>query len=74
MAKHDPVRHPAHYEQAGLQMTDVILKLRKCFLIGNALKYLWRAGVKGGKAKEIEDLEKAVWYVQRRIRQLKEGK
>jgi hypothetical protein len=39
------------------------------FNIGNAIKYLWRADHKNG----IEDLKKAVWYVQREIERL-EGK
>ena len=44
--------------------------------IGNAIKYLWRAGLKQDadkteRDKEIEDLEKAVWYINDRIKQLK---
>jgi hypothetical protein len=39
---------------------------------GNAIKYIWRAGLKD-KAKEIEDLKKAVWYINREISKL-EGK
>ncbi len=39
------------------------------FCIGNAVKYLWRAGLKGNA---IEDLEKARWYVEREIKRLRE--
>lgn len=42
---------------------------------GNAIKYLWRAGLKqeqgkSNKEKEIEDLNKAIWYIQDRINQI----
>jgi hypothetical protein len=38
------------------------------FCLGNAIKYIWRADLKGG----AEDLEKAVWYIQREIQRRKE--
>ena len=46
-----------------------------CFSIGNAIKYLWRAGLKKDASltdteKEIEDLKKAIWYIQDRIDEL----
>lgn len=50
-----------------------------CFSIGNAIKYLWRAGLKQEEGyvsvdKEIEDLKKAVWYINDRIKQLENEK
>jgi len=63
------VNHPKHYNQhpAGIECIDII-RHYTCD-IANAIKYLWRAGLKPemGKedaAKEIEDLEKALWYIE----------
>lgn len=65
----EQVNHPKHYNQhsAGIECIDVI-RHYTCD-IANALKYLWRAGLKGeiGKEaaeKEIEDLKKALWYIE----------
>lgn len=65
----EQVNHPKHYNQhpAGIECIDII-RHYTCD-IANALKYLWRAGLKGeiGKEaaeKEIEDLEKALWYIE----------
>lgn len=64
----EQVNHPSHYCQhpAGIECISVIRNY-VCD-IANALKYLWRAGLKEemGKddiAKEIEDLKKALWYI-----------
>src|SRR5574344_420363 len=61
------VDHPAHYNSnpCGVECIDVVRY--HDFDTGNAIKYLWRCGLKGegGRTrleKEIEDLEKAVWY------------
>lgn len=76
----DSVEHPRHYnslpaacEKCGypIECIDVIEHMDLC--IGNAVKYVWRAGHKD-PSKEIEDLEKAVWYLQRRIKRLKKEK
>lgn len=63
------VNHPTHYNQhpAGIECIDII-RHYTCD-IANALKYLWRAGLKPeiGKddaEKEIEDLKKALWYIE----------
>ena len=65
----ESVNHPKHYNQHpnGIECIDVI-RHYTCD-IANALKYLWRAGLKPelGKAdadKEIEDLKKALWYIE----------
>lgn len=60
----DAVNHPDHYNAhpAGIECIDVVEHLP--FNVGNAIKYLWRAGLKGD---ELEDLRKAAWYVQREI-------
>jgi len=62
----DTVREPSHYIlDNGLEFRDVIKAhgWHEHFWKGNALKYLWRAGKKGGKAQEIEDLKKARQYI-----------
>lgn len=63
------VNHPSHYNQhpAGIECIDII-RHYTCD-IANALKYLWRAGLKTDAdktpiMKEIEDLKKALWYIQ----------
>lgn len=70
------VNHPLHYNQHPSGIECIEIARHYCFSIGNAIKYLWRAGLKqeAGKSditKEIEDLEKAKWYIQDRINQLK---
>lgn len=61
----DAVDHPAHYNQhpKGIECIDVIEDW-SCFNVANAVKYLWRCGHKGDA---IEDLRKAVWYLEREI-------
>jgi hypothetical protein len=67
----DKVDHPSHYNSVnGIECIDVVEQFN--FNRGNAIKYIWRAGLKD-KAKEIEDLKKAVWYINREIFKL-EGK
>ncbi len=71
----DNVNHPAHYTShpSGIECIEVVRHY--CFSIGNAIKYLWRAGLKKEQGideidKEIEDLNKAIWYINDRIHQL----
>ena len=64
----DPVDHPAHYtEGRRFEPIDVIEDWELGFHLGNALKYISRAGRKGDAR---EDLEKAVWYLNREIARL----
>ena len=60
----DPIEKPAHYNTTSLQPIEVIEEFRLGFHLGNAIKYLARAGLKGDYA---EDLGKARWYLKRRI-------
>lgn len=65
----DNVNHPAHYKQGGIECIDAIeaavtgLSGFEGMCTGNAIKYLFRWKHKAG----IEDLKKAVWYVNRLI-------
>ena len=58
------VTDPSYYRShpSGVECIDIIRHLP--FNVGNAIKYLWRAGDKVGPEKLREDLEKALWYIQ----------
>ena len=61
----DGVDHPVHYNQhpAGIECIDVIEHMPHN--VGAAIKYLWRAGLKGGDVEAARDLRKAAWYAER---------
>jgi hypothetical protein len=69
---YEHVNHPKHY--GGVENTYEVIKvieaLEMDFHLGNTFKYIARAGKKGSD-KEIQDLEKALWYLQRKIDLLK---
>ena len=67
----DPVTHPAHYTFGNYEVIDVINDWKLNFNRGNAIKYIARAGKKNPD-KEIEDLEKAVFYLQDEIKRLRD--
>lgn len=72
----DKVNHPSHYCSDASGVECIQITEHRDFLIGNAIKYLWRAGIKKetdktDKEKEIEDLEKAIFYINRKISNLK---
>lgn len=69
----DAVNSPAHYADGKIEVIDFIEDKNLDFCLGNAVKYIARAGKKD-KDKEVEDLEKALWYINRRIKQLTEKK
>ena len=60
----DVVNHPPHYtaHPSGVECIQITEHMNFC--LGNAIKYLWRADLKNDA---IEDLKKAVWYVNREI-------
>lgn len=70
-AAHDPVNHPRHYtaHPSGVECVDVAEHYT--FNVGNAIKYLWRAGLKGNA---VEDLRKAAWYATREANRLEKAK
>lgn len=63
----DNVNHPAHYTDGKIEVIDFIEDKKLGYHLGNAVKYISRAGKKDPD-KYIEDLEKAVWYLQREIK------
>lgn len=63
--KHDEVNHPAHYTAyEGIEVIQLTEQMN--FNRGNAVKYIARAGLKSYDT-EIQDLEKASWYIEREI-------
>mgnify|MGYP000333138635 CR=1 FL=1 len=67
----DMVNSPPHYNQTGIECIDAISAATgdgfKYYLQGNIMKYLWRFDY---KAKPVEDLEKARWYLDRLIEEV----
>ena len=73
--ENNKVNHPKYYNSLpnGIECIDVVRY--HDFDTGNAIKYLWRAGLKSeegmtNKSKEIEDLKKAIFYINDRIKML----
>lgn len=64
------VNHPDHYnlDPSGVECIDIVR--HRNFNVGNAIKYLWRAGLKGDESKTVEDLRKAVFYINDEIERL----
>lgn len=69
----EQVNHPKHYNEhpKGIECIDVIEDFD--LLIGTSIKYLWRAGLKS-EDTEIQDLKKAIWYIERKIKKMEESK
>lgn len=67
----DKVNHPSHYTSGKIEVIDFIEDQKFNYHKGNAIKYICRAGKKD-KSKEVEDLEKAIWYLNREIKRLNE--
>jgi len=68
--QNDPVNHPKHYTSnpakciCGENIECIQITEHMNFCLGNAVKYIWRADL---KHDAIEDLEKAIWYIQREL-------
>ena len=74
--EHDAVNHPKHYTSHASGVECIEITRHYNFDIGNAIKYLWRAGLKKEQGlsdveKEIEDCKKAIWYINDHIKHLK---
>ena len=71
MSVPDPVNHPTHYTSSPARCAECACAI-ECiditshmgFSLGNAVKYIWRADLKGAA---VEDLKKAAWYLQHEI-------
>lgn len=65
----DNVNKPKHYTYSGIETIDVIEAWQLNYLLGNTVKYISRAGKKD-PTKEIEDIKKAQWYLNRHLQNL----
>lgn len=68
----DSVNHPKHYTSHPSGVECIQITEHHNFCIGNAIKYIWRAGLKG--ESEVEDLQKAIWYINREIQRINDAK
>ena len=71
--QNDPVSHPSHYTQGGIECIDAMVaaygkQAVSYFCLCNAFKYVWRTEHKNGK----EDLDKAIWYI-KKYKELTDG-
>ena len=64
----DEINHPPHYttHPSGIECIEIVEHMN--FNLGNAIKYVWRAGLKGPDVEN--DLKKAAWYINREIERL----
>ena len=79
ISQYDAVNRPSHYADSRIEVIDYIEDKKLGFCLGNAVKYISRAGKKKDNGrdiikKEIEDLQKAIWYINRRIFELQNDK
>lgn len=65
----DPVNQPKHYLSHPSKIECIEITKHMNFCLGNAIKYIWRAGLKND---EIEDLEKAIVYLEFEIEKIKQ--
>jgi hypothetical protein len=63
--RNDPVNHPKHYTSHPSGVECIEITRHMGYNLGNVFKYVWRADLKG---KDVEDLEKAVFYLQDEIK------
>lgn len=61
----DAVNHPKHYTSHPSGIECIQITEHMGFNLGNAVKYIWRADL---KADAIEDLQKALWYINRELK------
>ena len=78
----DPVTHPSHYTSGKIEVIDFITDQNLDFCLGNVVKYISRAGKKEGdrsknqtiEEKTIEDLKKARFYLDYKIKMLEQSR
>lgn len=68
MTKKEMINHPEHYQGKKFEVIDIIEDFGLGFHLGNALKYILRAGKKDNQQDAyMQDLRKAMWYLNREI-------
>lgn len=75
----DSVNNPKHYTSHPSGVECIQITEHYNFCVGNAIKYLWRCGLKQDAdkdpvEKQIEDLKKSIWYINREIENLEKSK
>lgn len=66
------INHPSYYNNGKIEVIDFIEDKQLNFALGNAVKYICRAGKKD-PATAVEDLEKALWYLDREVERRSAG-
>ena len=69
----DPVNHPTHYTSHPSGVECIEITRHMTFNLGNVIKYIWRGGLKD-ISPELEDLQKAKWYLEDEIKRVSELK
>ena len=64
----DSVSNPSHYNSHPSGIECIAITRHMDFCMGNAMKYIWRAGLKGDSEKQ--DIKKAIWYLNDKLKQL----
>lgn len=64
MTQQEKINHPSHYQGKKFEVIDIIDDFELNFNLGNAIKYILRAGKKDNR---FDDLSKALWYLNREI-------
>ena len=67
----DDVSHPKHYTQHPSGVECISITEHFNFNLGNAIKYIWRCGL---KQDAVHDLKKAAWYIDREIKRMEQGR
>lgn len=65
----EAINHPKHYNDGKIEVIDFIEDKKLNFNTGNAVKYISRAGKKD-PSKHAEDIQKAIWYLERELKNL----
>ena len=72
-AVEDNVNHPSHYNNGKIEVIDFIEDKGLNFNLGNSVKYICRCDIKYNGEKALEDLKKALWYLNREIASREKG-
>lgn len=64
------IDHPYHYNSHPSGVECIQITEHMSFCLGNAIKYIWRADLKGNPE---EDLKKAIWYIERELARRREA-
>ena len=66
-SQNDLVNHPSHYTDGKIEVIDFIEDKKLGYHLGNACKYICRCRLKNGGKDKVQDLRKAIWYIERQI-------